>query len=167
MAAKLIDIQVQLRSRQKLTIVKWIKPPSGCYKLNIEGSTKGSLRESAVGGMVRDSYGRPILSFSEFIGVGSNIMAEIIAIWRGLLLCSDHKFFPLWIETDSLVSLFILRSQKCSWELDHIVSRIHILTTDRSIHMSHILRERNSVADALATSAHEHKKIYCGDECAS
>ncbi|XP_073029257.1 uncharacterized protein [Primulina eburnea] len=91
-----------------------------------------------------------LVSFSEFIGVGTNIRAELWAIWRGLLISSDLHFFPLWIETDSRISLLILRSRRCTWDLEHIVTRIRLLMRGRSVHLSHIYREGNSVADALA-----------------
>lgn len=56
----------------------------------MDGSSGGNPSDSSVGGVVRDSSGQILVSFSEFIGVvGSNIR-----VWRGLLICSDLSLFP-------------------------------------------------------------------------
>ncbi|XP_073051335.1 uncharacterized protein [Primulina eburnea] len=157
-AAGLLGVSVILRPVLKMTIVRWLRPPPGVFKLNVDGSSRGSPGDSSVGGVVRDSSGRVALSFSEFIGVGTNVRAELWAVWRGLLLFSDLSLFPLWIETDSLISIQIIRYRQCQWRFDHIVSRIHCLLRGRSVHMTHIFREGNSVADALATVAHSLRR---------
>ncbi|XP_073037198.1 uncharacterized protein [Primulina eburnea] len=131
-AARSLGFFVDLRRVHKMAIVRWLRPPVGCFKLNVDGSSRGSPGASTVGGVVRDSSGQVLVSFSEFIGVGTNIRAELWAIWRGLLISSDLHFFPLWIETDSRISLLILRSRRCTWGLEHIVTRILLLMRGRS-----------------------------------
>lgn len=66
-----------------MTLVRWIRPSSGCFKLNVDGSSRGSPGDSTVGGVVRDSSGRVVVSFSEFIGVRTNVRAELWTVWRG------------------------------------------------------------------------------------
>ncbi|XP_073051343.1 uncharacterized protein [Primulina eburnea] len=131
-AARSLGFFVDMRRVHKMAIVRWLRPPVGCFKLNVDGSSRGSPGDSTVGGVVRDSSGQVLVSFSEFIGVGTNIRAELWAIWRGLLISSDLHFFPLWIETDSRISLLILRSRRCTWGLEHIVTRILLLMRGRS-----------------------------------
>ncbi|XP_073015629.1 uncharacterized protein [Primulina eburnea] len=125
--ARLPGISVALHRFHRTAIVRWLRPPSGCFKLNVDGSSRGTSGDSSAGGVVRDDSGRFVLSFSEFIGAGSSLRAELWAVWRGLLLCSDHSFFHLWIELDSLTSIQLIRSRRCCWGLDHIVSRILVL----------------------------------------
>ncbi|XP_073139140.1 uncharacterized protein [Henckelia pumila] len=158
-AARSMGISVRLQRTQKTAIVRWLRPPPGFFKLNVDGSSRGNPGESSVGGVVRDSSGRTLGFFSEFIGTGSNVRAELWAIWRGVLFCSDHSLFPLWIETDSQIAIQILRSRRCRWDLDHIVSRTCILVSNRLVHFSHVYREGNSVADALARHAHDHRQF--------
>ncbi|XP_073133701.1 uncharacterized protein [Henckelia pumila] len=158
-AARSMGISVGFQRTQKTVIVRWLKPPPGFFKLNVDGSSKGNPGESSVGGLVRDSSGRTLGFFSEFIGPGSNVRAELWAVWRGVLFCSDHSLFPLWIETDSQIAIQILRSRRCRWDLDHIVSRTRILVRHRPVYFSHIYREGNSVADALARHAHDHQQF--------
>ncbi|XP_073133552.1 uncharacterized protein [Henckelia pumila] len=157
-AARMMDISVGLQRTHKTAIVRWLRPQPESFKLNVDGSSRGNPGESSVGGVVRDSSGRVLAFFSEFIGLGSNVRAELWAVWRGILLCSDLSFFPLWIETDSQISIQILRSRRFLWDLDHIVSRTRVLVRNRPVHFSHIYREGNSVADALARHAHDHRQ---------
>ncbi|XP_073133446.1 uncharacterized protein [Henckelia pumila] len=100
-AMRKMDISVGLQWTLKTAIVCWLRPPPGCFKLNVDGSSRGNPGESSVGGVFRDYFGRVLAFFSEFNGVGTNVRAEIWAVWKGFLLCSDLSFFPLWIETDS------------------------------------------------------------------
>ncbi|XP_073120503.1 uncharacterized protein [Henckelia pumila] len=122
-AARKMGISVGLQRIHKTAIVRWLRPPPGSFKLNVDGSSR-----------------------------------ELWAIWRGILLCSDLSLFPLWIETDSQIAIQILRSRRCRWDLDHIVSRTRVLVRNRPVHFSHIYREGNSVADALARQAHDHRQ---------
>lgn len=77
-----------------MTLVRWIRPSSRCFKLNVDGSSRGSPGDSTVGEGVRDFSSRVVVSFSEFIGVGTNVRAELWAVWRDLLVCSDPALFP-------------------------------------------------------------------------
>ncbi|XP_075496425.1 uncharacterized protein LOC142533502 [Primulina tabacum] len=158
--ARLLGISVVFQRIHNLVLVRWLRPPSWCFKINIDGSSRGNPGDSSVGGVVRDSSGKVVLYFSEFIGTGTNVRAELWAVWRGLLICSDLGLFPLWIETDSQISLQILHSRRCCWSLDHIVTRILVLLRGRSVHLSHIFREGNSVADALAEEAYILRRYF-------
>ncbi|XP_075496409.1 uncharacterized protein LOC142533491 [Primulina tabacum] len=84
-AARAMGIFVQLRRARKLTIVRWLRPPFGCFKLNVDDSSRGSPGASTVGGVVRDSSGHVVVSFGEFIGVGTNTLAHDVCI----LVCSE------------------------------------------------------------------------------
>ncbi|XP_075499183.1 uncharacterized protein LOC142537561 [Primulina tabacum] len=94
-AARSLGIFVAFQRTHRLAIVRWLCPPPGCFKLNVDGSSRGNPGESSVGGVVRDSSGRVVLSFSEFIGVGTNVRAElwaVLSLWSALFL---------WIWVDS------------------------------------------------------------------
>lgn len=94
-AARSLGISTVFYRTHKTAIVRWLKPPLGYFKLNVDGSSRVNPDESSVGGVVRDSSGRVLISFSEFIGVGSNIRAELWAVWMGLLICSFSILSPL------------------------------------------------------------------------
>ncbi|XP_075083264.1 uncharacterized protein LOC142167013 [Nicotiana tabacum] len=64
----------------KVIPVKWIKPPDGCLKLNIDGCSKGL---ASGGGCLRNQYGDLIMAYSTFFGSCTNNMAEARAILAG------------------------------------------------------------------------------------
>lgn len=76
-----------------MMIVSWLRSLVGCFKLNVDGSSRGSHGDSTVGGVVRDYSGWVIMSFSEYIGVGTNFRAELWVVWQGLFICSDLSLF--------------------------------------------------------------------------
>lgn len=51
-----------------------------------------------MGGVVCDDFGRIVLSFSEFLGTGTNIRAELWAIWRGLSFVLIFTSFPFRLK---------------------------------------------------------------------
>ena len=68
-------------------------------------------------------------------------------------IAKKFNWSPLWIETDSsyVVSIFLTGSLKVPWE---VRSRWSIALSDAKnlqVHVSHIYREGNCVADKLAS----------------
>ncbi|XP_075473926.1 uncharacterized protein LOC142504979 [Primulina tabacum] len=47
--------------------VRWLRPPSRCFKLNVDGSSRGIYGDSAAGGVVRDDSRRIVLLFRGFL----------------------------------------------------------------------------------------------------
>ncbi|KAG6535814.1 hypothetical protein ZIOFF_000843 [Zingiber officinale] len=58
------------------------------------------------------------------IGVGTNMRAELVAILKGVELCVENNFFPIWLESDSLVALKIIQSPFLCLELRNLVLEI-------------------------------------------
>ncbi|XP_075496416.1 uncharacterized protein LOC142533498 [Primulina tabacum] len=79
-AARAMGIFVQLRRDRKLTIVRWLRPPFGCFKLNVDGSSRGSPGASTVGGVVRDSSGHVTLAHDVCILVCSEWVAALFLL---------------------------------------------------------------------------------------
>ncbi|KAL4346749.1 hypothetical protein GQ457_17G015740 [Hibiscus cannabinus] len=98
-------------------IVVWTPPPCGFLKFNVDGAcSKEGL--CGVGGVLRDPPGSILLEFSQSIGAGSVLLAEILAIkivverfvnspwvkrWR-LIVESDSKSVVEWISTPSVAN---------------------------------------------------------------
>ncbi|XP_073023571.1 uncharacterized protein [Primulina eburnea] len=78
--ARLLGISVALHRFHRTAIVRWLRPPSGCFKLNVDGSARGTSGDSSAGGVVRDDSGRVVLSFSEFIGAGSFVPVDVAGV---------------------------------------------------------------------------------------
>lgn len=68
-------------------LVHWKTDDVVDFTLNIDGCLKGNLGVSGAGGIVRDGTGRPLFAFSAFLGQGSSLRAETLAVLIGLRLC--------------------------------------------------------------------------------
>ncbi|KZV58097.1 hypothetical protein F511_38525 [Dorcoceras hygrometricum] len=136
--------------RTLVSLITWSKPSAPWFKLNTDGcrSNQGLI---ATGGLIRDPGGCVQLAFHGFLGEGSIIKAELSAILQGLIICKQHQFFPVWIETESAVALLIINSDHSSWELRHILTRIKDIRANHPTFITHIHREGNAPADALAS----------------
>ncbi|XP_058111997.1 uncharacterized protein LOC131255316 [Magnolia sinica] len=84
-----------------LAVVKWLRPPPGWEKINIDGLALGNPGPSSGGGICRDENGAFLFAFHEGYGSGSNVHAEIRAIHDGLLLCFSKGLKNIIVESDS------------------------------------------------------------------
>lgn len=63
---------------------KWIPPPEGAYKINIDGTyALGSLGNS-IARICRDSGGRMVGGTAESVRASSPLMAETLALWEAI-----------------------------------------------------------------------------------
>ncbi|KAL6570166.1 hypothetical protein OROMI_014680 [Orobanche minor] len=92
----------------KCCSVRWSKPQPGWWKLNTDGAARVNPGDAAAGGIIRDHVGKPLITFSEFLGDRTNNFAELYAIWRGLEFCIDNHFDKVWVEVDSKIALSLI-----------------------------------------------------------
>ncbi|KAL6580791.1 hypothetical protein OROMI_006714 [Orobanche minor] len=148
----------------KCCSVRWSKPQTGWWKLNTDGAAHGNPGDAAVGGIIMDHVGKPLIMFSEFLGVRTNNFAELYAIWRGLEFCIDNHFDKVWVEVDSKIALSLIEhSTTTHWQLQSIISKIHDFRGSIEIRFSHIFREGNAVADWLANHGCDRKDFFLHD----
>ncbi|KZV49214.1 hypothetical protein F511_41702 [Dorcoceras hygrometricum] len=147
--AQNFQVQIKGHVRTSISIITWIKPPDLWFKLNSDGcrSNEGFI---STGGLIRDTTGQVRVAFHGFLGVGSILKAELTAILQGLIICKQQHLFPIWIETDSAVALQIIMSDHTSWELRHTLTSIQEIRANHITCITHIHREGNAPADALA-----------------
>ncbi|KAL6578151.1 hypothetical protein OROMI_010479 [Orobanche minor] len=159
-----LGIKVDFRIARKVSMVHWLKPPIGWMKLNTDGAARGNPGLAAAGGIIRDSCGKPLLCFWEFIGAQSNTFADLHGIWRGLQLCCEKGIDNIWVEVDSAIALRMIHNNSTSqWQSQAIISKIHILLDKLNTRFSHIFREGNSVADFLANQGCDHRNFFCSE----
>ncbi|KAL6578150.1 hypothetical protein OROMI_010478 [Orobanche minor] len=159
-----LGINVVTKIARKLSLVRWLKPPVGWFKLNIDGAVKGNPGPGAAGGIVRDNTGNSVLCFWEFIGVQTNTFAELHGIWRGLQLCRDKGLDNIWVEVDSATALKLIHnSSTAQWQAQTLIAKIHFLLEKLNTRFSHIYREGNAVADLLANQGCDHRDFFCAD----
>ncbi|KAL0349756.1 UNVERIFIED_CONTAM: putative ribonuclease H protein [Sesamum radiatum] len=132
----------------RISIVKWIKPDRGWFKLNTDGASKGNPGIAGAGGIIRNHLGQTVLAFQEHLGLTSNTAAELKAIYRGVKLCIDSNIRKIWVETDANVALKLISSPSLGpWHLQNLLQQIRNLLSQTEFKISHIFREGNQVAD--------------------
>ncbi|KAL6579789.1 hypothetical protein OROMI_007813 [Orobanche minor] len=147
-----LGINVDIRLAHKLSLVRWLKPPVGWFKLNTDGAVKGNPGPGAAGGIVSDHTGTSVLCFWEFIGVQTNTFVELHGIWRGLQLCRDKGLDNIWVEVDSAIALKLIHNNSTAqWQAQTLIPKIHILLENLNTRFSHIYRDGNTVADFWPT----------------
>ncbi|MQM10798.1 hypothetical protein Taro_043696 [Colocasia esculenta] len=110
--------------------VRWITPPRGRLKLNVDGAFNMMLDEAGGGGILRDHKGNMCCAFAmPYHDLKSSLEAEALALRDGLSMCCRKGFKE---------------------ELSLILQDIAAVTKRVKAEISHVPREGNKVADCLA-----------------
>ncbi|KAE8661369.1 putative ATP binding protein [Hibiscus syriacus] len=132
----------------------WVPPPDRFLKLNVDGAMVKGWDKGGIGGLIRDSKGVLLQWFSERVGGGPPILAELLAIMRGLCLLEDLSFVPnrrFILESDSSNALkWIKNPGLCTPMFQVLVKEIVSFMAGKDIIIKHILRAANWEADKLA-----------------
>ncbi|KAI5018987.1 hypothetical protein ZWY2020_043875 [Hordeum vulgare] len=134
-------------------VQRWTKPPPGWTKLNINGDFSEGNKTGGAGMILRDEEGQVIFSSCRYLRTCSSALeAELAACLEGISIARAWSELPMIIELD------------CSCAVQMIVEE----GIDRSPHatlvmqlkqalgeigehvISHVVRSRNALADALA-----------------
>ncbi|KAL3845760.1 hypothetical protein ACJIZ3_003163 [Penstemon smallii] len=128
----------------------WVKPEFGWIKLNTDGSIDRD--NSSFGGVLRDYLANPICAYHSRAPGDDIFLAELWAIWRGLVLCLGLGIEAIWVESDSMSVVKTINKQqpypiKASSCLEHIWVLLNKF--EKQI-VSHAWRESNKAADYLS-----------------
>ena len=85
-------------------------PPLGCAKLNTDGSSLGNPRLVGGGGVICDSNGCWVGSFSRAIDLTTSFQIELRVLKDGLLLVIDLEIPYLEKEIDFLVAVEFVKA---------------------------------------------------------
>ncbi|XP_039070410.1 uncharacterized protein LOC120217325 [Hibiscus syriacus] len=150
---KLVDL-VGRQGNGNLQSSCWVPPPNVFLKLNVDGAMTKGLDKGGIGGLIRDSKGMLLKWFSERVGGGPSILAELLAIKKGLCFLADlssvlnQRFI---LESDSSNALkWIKNPGLCTPMFQLLVKDIVSLMAGKDIIIRHILRTANWEADKLA-----------------
>ncbi|KAJ1387751.1 Ribonuclease H-like superfamily [Sesbania bispinosa] len=135
----------------------WLPPDHNWFKVNVDGSFLNHGNVMGVGGLVRDSIGAWVQGFRSFEGFGDSLLAEIIAVVRGLEFAIDLGLECVICETDSATALELIEKQRT------VISSFYLQELER-INSLHV-RFTNLVfirvpPDYLARLAHNHKTYF-------
>ncbi|KAJ1406818.1 Ribonuclease H domain [Sesbania bispinosa] len=133
----------------------WSCPPAGFSKLNVDGSFNPVSRAMGIGGVLRESDGNWLWGFSDHRAYGSVLEAELLAIQVGLQFAWEQNHRCVLCETDSLEVIHLLNDDRpCSSStglIGLLLGQIKVLLQQPwEVHLSHILREANSLVDFLS-----------------
>ena len=138
----------------KAPIIKemiWSPPLHLWVKCNIDGASNGNPGNSACGRIFRDHEANFLNCFAESLGHSTSYIAEISGAIRAIEIAYQKGWRNLWLETDS--SLVVLAFQKdgnVAWFLRNRWKNMKVKLRQMSCVVTHVYREGNEVADALA-----------------
>ena len=146
-------------------LVRWEIKETGRLILNTDGCSKGNPGVGGGGGVLRDSFGVPVIAFSAYLGQTTSLRAETWALLIGLQTCKHRGFENISVQSDSLLLVGIIQQRiPCPWEIRREVRQIWKLLED-PVHLSHCYREANTVADTLSNvgTSHPHQQVKVYD----
>ncbi len=128
--------------------------------INIDGACKGNPGPSAFAVIIKDNYGKILEEYKEFIGNGTNNLAEYKAAIKALELAAKYCRKKIYIFSDSelLVNHITGRYRIRKQELLKLLMEMKILETFfTSVRYFYIERERNEKANMLVNSVFNEK----------
>ncbi|KAK3199278.1 hypothetical protein Dsin_022693 [Dipteronia sinensis] len=133
----------------------WVPPPKEVLKFNVDGSFKKEIGRAGIGGVLLNSRGEVLCSFSAFVGNVDASTAELLAIQKACFLCvskasvgrrkicieSDSRVAVSWVKDDDFGNLALVDV------IYDICSKLRLLGKTS---VNYIARDANVVADGLA-----------------
>ncbi|XP_060170520.1 uncharacterized protein LOC132601457 [Lycium barbarum] len=145
-----IDYFESFRPVIRTLVVKWQLPAKGWFKCNTGGAARGNSGPSYIAFCDRNEEGNLIYTAGQTIANGNILIAEALAIKKGVDYCISHQLVPLVVETDSLaMKMFISGTWEVPWSITLVVQEINRLMRGNMVIVEHIYREGNGLADIL------------------
>lgn len=147
--------------------VHWNPPDPNWFKLNIDGSCSNCLDGVgyiAAGGIIRDYNGSWVKGFASFLGKGTSLLAEIWAVYLGLMVAKSLGCINLVVESDSSIVVDLL-CKDVDYTSHHYSALLELcrsdLTSFPQFKVNHVFREGNRVADKIAQFAGQNSSDFC------
>lgn len=115
------------------------------------------------GGLLRSDKGEWLSGFSTKEGEGDPFLAELLAVKNGLAHAWEEGAKHVWCESDSSEVISVLSSARDYALHAHAVTILEIskfINRDWTVHLHHVLREANTCADFLATTANQMSTVW-------
>ena len=100
---------------------KWMAPPPGVFKINVNGATFEIDRNSSVGVVIRDAVGNIHAACCKYLQ-GQYLMKEVeaLAMECGLLLAKEQKLSQIILESYALIAVTSVSEAETSGCLGHV-----------------------------------------------
>ena len=130
--------------------------PSHFLVAHIDGGARGNPGPAGFGVLLTDQAGQTVAELSEYLGKQTNNFAEYSGLLAALSYALQHGFTALKVFSDSELMVKQIKGQykvnNPSLKELHGKARAMIDRLD-SFAITHVLREKNRVADRLANQA--------------
>ena len=136
-----------------MKITRWEIPPTGFYKLNCAGISKGTAQMSAAGAIIRDWFGNCCFAFGYSMAEASSKEAEIGIMLSTLEFCIDQNLVPIAIESASSSIVKAISTGKGEWRRAYTWDKLHSYLQLTSSTIRSISRKNNCSAIYLAKKA--------------
>ncbi|KAI5011164.1 hypothetical protein ZWY2020_013301 [Hordeum vulgare] len=102
-----IPVQEQVGRKQSAgTDVRWVRPPPGWTKLNIDGAFRAEQHTGGAGMILRSDNGQVIFSSCRYLrSCSSSFEAELATCMEGIFIAQAWSSLPMILETDCLSRL--------------------------------------------------------------
>ena len=142
----------------------------GSFKINFDGAVKGNLSPVGFGGVIKNSEGKVLSVFWDSIGTNANNSVKLEGLINGITWSLKYQQIPFIVEGHSLVITNISNrlqhgaaifwvSRNWRWE-GRLTELKIMLTGTLTIQFSHVRRDGNMVADALANEGVRRRKSF-------
>src|SRR3989344_5220566 len=132
------------------------------FTIHADGGARGNPGPAGAGAMIRDHLGNSIASVSQFLGIRTNNFAEYEAVILALETLAKLVGVGKVCATDVEVKMdseLVVKQMKGIYKVKHPTMKeqyarlAHVAATFKNISFTHVPREQNSDADALANEA--------------
>ena len=128
--------------------------------MQFDGGSRGNPGPAGIGVTITDDTGRPLYELGEFIGHCTNNVAEYTALLRGLSAAIAMGAASLTVRADSELVVRQLNGiyRVKSPDLKPLYAQaVNLMAQIKQVKVTHVYRESNSRADALANAAMDRK----------
>ncbi|KAE8786576.1 hypothetical protein D1007_39556 [Hordeum vulgare] len=136
---------------------RWLQPPRGWTKLNVDGAFNAENHIGGAGMILCGEGGHVIFSSCRYLrSCSSALEAELAACMEGIAIARAWSELPMIIETDCLTAArMIIQDGMNRSPCATMVTEIQRNLEEVGEHViSHVVRSRNKIADALAHIGH-------------
>ena len=137
----------------------WCAPPPGVFKINVDGATSESEKNSSVGVIIRDVADDIIAACCKYLQ-GRYLVEEVegLAMECGLLLAKEQMIPQIILESDALTAVSSVVAVDIDGCFGHIYQGIHsLLASFSSWDIKHVRRDYNKAAHVLAQYARQRE----------
>lgn len=132
-------------------VTKWCPPVPGWIKVNVVGVAGTDESWLAAAGVLHDSHGNWVIGYQRFLGRGSTLNSELWVILHGLQIAEIKGHDKVFIESDCLVALKMIKDCFDGAPSKTIVQKIKEVTMHfEAFKVQFVQRESNLVANYLA-----------------